>query len=362
MNPLHLLERPLHALLEFLHENAGLSWGWSIVVLTVIVRSLLLPLVIKQYRSMRRLQEVAPELKEIQAKYKGDRKKQQEKLMEFYQEKEVNPFASCLPLVAQIPIFLALYYTLKGSADEFVDGTPLSFMWVIPNITQQLTDIGWGAFVVLAIYGLSQLLSTELSATPGMPEIQRRLFRVMPLLIVFFVWQFPVPAGLVLYWMTTNVWTAGQQLVMRHKIGLHIAQLPSDAGKKGSRTPSKVPTATALVEETPEPEARSTPRKRRRGGRRPDEADGGAEVTLAEAVEAPEPQQAPEAREAPEAPEAPALEPAAEANGAGDGADAAEPASAGARPAGGRRQPRPKDAGRPARPASANRKTAKKKR
>jgi hypothetical protein len=225
-------------------------------------------------------------------------------------------------------------------------------MWVIPDITQKLTEIGWGAAVVLAVYGLSQLLSTELSATPGMPEIQRRLFRIMPIVIVFFVWQFPVPAGLVLYWMTTNVWTAGQQLVMRHKIGLHIAQMPADAGKKGSRTPPKAQTAAALVEETPEPEARTTPRKRRRGGRPPAEAEGAPAATAAEPAAAPEPSEAPEARRAPEAPEAPAPEAPA----------APEPASAGARPGGKRRQPRPKDAGRPARPASANRRAAKKKR
>lgn len=354
MNPLQLLEGPLHALLEFLHENAGLTWGWSIVVLTVIVRTLLLPLVIKQYRSMRRLQEVAPELKEIQAKYKGDRKKQQEKLMEFYKEKEVNPFASCLPLVAQLPVFIALYYVLKGASEEFRDGSPLSFMWVIPDITQQLTDIGWGAAVVLLIYGLSQLLSTELSATPTMPDFQRRMFRIMPVVIVIFVWQFPVPAGLVLYWMTTNVWTAGQQLVMRHKIGLHLSQAPPDTGKRGSRTPPKAEAVAALVEEPPAEEARTTPRKRRRG-RAAAEAEGGPRIAAAEGVAAPEPRDAPEAREAPEpreAPETPAPEPAAEAQPAAAGASGGR--------SGNRRQPRPKNAGRPARPAS--RRPAKKKR
>ena len=364
VNPLQLLEGPLHALLEFLHENAGLTWGWSIVVLTVIVRTLLLPLVIKQYRSMRRLQEVAPELKEIQAKYKGDRKKQQEKLMEFYKEKEVNPFASCLPLVAQLPVFIALYYVLKGASEEFRDGTPLSFMWVIPDITQQLTDIGWGALVVLLIYGLSQLLSTELSATPTMPDIQRRMFRIMPVVIVIFVWQFPVPAGLVLYWMTTNVWTAGQQLVMRHKIGLHLSQTPPDTSKRGSRTPPKSETVAALVEEPPAEESRTTPRKRRRG-RGAAEAEGGPQVAAAEGVAAPEPRDAPEAREAPEprdAPETPAPEPAAAGDDGGEPAAAAQPAAAGASggPSGNRRQPRPKNAGRPARPAS--RRPAKKKR
>ncbi|WP_308324664.1 YidC/Oxa1 family membrane protein insertase, partial [Klebsiella pneumoniae] len=76
---------------------------------------------------------------------------------------------------------------------------------------------------LVAIYGLSQLLSTELSATPNMPDSQRRIMRVLPIVVVIFIFQFPVPSGLVLYWMTTNLWTCGQQLVMRHRIGLHLA-------------------------------------------------------------------------------------------------------------------------------------------
>jgi len=185
---------------------------------------------------------------------------------------------------------------------------------VIPDVTKELTEIGWGAAVVLLIYGLSQLLSTELSATPTMPDFQRKMFRIMPLVIVIFVWQFPVPAGLVLYWMTTNVWTAGQQLVMRHKIGLHLSQtpLPDPTAKRGSRTPPKAATAAA-----------------------------------------PEPRDAPEAREAPEPREA-----AEEGAARDDGGERA--ATAPPRPAGGRRQPRPKGAGRPARPAG--RRPAKKKR
>ena len=224
MNPLQLLEDPLRGLLDFLHDNAHLSYGWSIVVLTVIVRTALLPLVIKQYSSMRSMQMVAPQLKELQRKHKGNRQKLNEELMAFYKENEINPFASCLPLVAQIPIFIALYYVLKEFAkDATVSGGSVSFMWLIDDIRVDLQDIGWGAFVLVAIYGLSQLLSTELSATPNMPESQRRLMRILPVVVVIFVFQFPVPAGLVLYWMTTNLWTCGQQLVMRHRIGLHLA-------------------------------------------------------------------------------------------------------------------------------------------
>jgi YidC/Oxa1 family membrane protein insertase len=235
MNPLDLLETPLRKLLEFLHEHGNLTYGWSIVVLTMIVRSALLPLVIKQYRSMRQMQIYAPQLKELQRKYKGDRPKQQEELMKFYRENQINPFASCLPLVAQFPIFIALYYVLRDfSKTAGQDGSDLSFMWVIPDITRKLTEIGSGAFVIVAIYGISQLLSSELSHTVGMPESQRRMMRVIPVVVVIFVFQFPVPTGLVLYWMTTNLWTAGQQLVMRHKIGLHLAEHPEEGVTKRS--------------------------------------------------------------------------------------------------------------------------------
>ncbi len=338
MNPLQLLEDPLRGLLDFLHENANLTYGWSIVVLTIIVRTALLPLVIKQYSSMRSMQMVAPQLKELQRKYKGNRQKLNEELMRFYKENEINPFASCLPLVAQLPIFIALYYVLREFSEEAVVGTgasdALSFMWVIPDIRLELGDIGWGAAVIVAIYALSQLLSTELSATPNMPESQRRIMRILPLVVVVFVFQFPVPSGLVLYWMTTNLWTAGQQLVMRHRIGLHLAD-PDEvekyasrnptAQKKGSRTAPRAEAGVAAAvsgDEAEEQTAPARPSRRRRGAAA---ADEGAEGPAAgEATEAPEPVEAPDATTAPEP---------SGGNG-GNGGDGA----------GARRRPRPKGA------------------
>jgi YidC/Oxa1 family membrane protein insertase len=373
VNPLELLEDPLRALLDFLHENANLTYGWSIVVLTVIVRMALLPLVVKQYASMRRMQAVAPELKELQRKHKGNRQKLNEELMAFYKEREINPFSSCLPLVAQLPIFIALYYVLRDFAkDASVGGGAVSFMWVIPDVRLELTDIGWGAGVIVAIYALSQLLSTELSATPNMPDSQRRIMRILPLVVVVFVFQFPVPSGLVLYWMTTNLWTAGQQLVMRHRIGLHLAD-PTQAPppKKGSRTPPREEPApvAALTDEAPAeepaPSSRTTPRKRRRRrGEEEPSRNGGGEELLAEepeggdgadaeaveadgdelaAREAPEAVEAPEPAEAPEPPEAPA---SVERSGSGTP----------------RRRPPPKGPSRPARPASAARSKKRKRR
>jgi YidC/Oxa1 family membrane protein insertase len=362
VNPLQLLEDPLRGLLDFLHENANLTYGWSIVVLTVIVRTALLPLVIKQYSSMRSMQMVAPQLKELQRKYKGNRQKLNEELMRFYKENEINPFASCLPLVAQLPIFIALYYVLREFSEEAVVGTgaadSLSFMWVIPDIRLELGEIGWGAAVIVAIYAISQLLSTELSATPNMPESQRRIMRILPVVVVIFVFQFPVPSGLVLYWMTTNLWTAGQQLVMRHRIGLHVAdpeevekfnaKNPPVQQKKGSRTAPRSETATvAALTDGDEPVADdddattpATPRRRRRRGRASDEVsdEGTDEVTdveeggdATEALDAPEPTEAPEAVTAPEPADAPAAAPSNGAGGNGSG--------------GNRRQPRPKGQG-----------------
>ncbi|HWH13259.1 MAG TPA: YidC/Oxa1 family membrane protein insertase [Miltoncostaeaceae bacterium] len=241
MNPLSPLEDALRWVVDRLHENVGLTYGWSIVVLVLLVRAALLPLVIRQYRSLRQMQVVAPQLKEIQRQYKGDRKKQQEELMKFYQENSINPFSSCLPMLAQLPVFFALYYVLKNFAEDAQDGTDLGFMGVIPDITLNVTDLAlWSSVVIGLVYGLSQLLSSELSFEPHTPETQRRIMRILPVVVVIGAFQFPFPAGLAIYWVTSNLWTAGQQLVIRHKIGLHIAEHPEEASRtRSSRTPPK---------------------------------------------------------------------------------------------------------------------------
>jgi YidC/Oxa1 family membrane protein insertase len=381
VNPLHYLEDPLRGLLDFLHDQAHLTYGWSIVVLTLIVRTILLPLVIKQYRSMRRMAVFAPQIKELQAKYKGDKQKQQEEMMRFYKENQINPFASCLPLIAQIPVFIALYYVLRNFANT-ASGSDLSFMWIIPNVAEKLTEVGWGAIPLAIIYGLSQLLSTELSATPNMPAVQRKIMRFLPIVIVAFVFQFPVPAGLVIYWLTTNLWTCGQQLVMRRMIGHHPALAPGTTPVKTSRTPPKevaaaTATSSAGGEGAPGQPARQTPRKRRKGTRLDAAAANGAPPPEAPATEPPAPEVAapaepdavtapepePEAQPAPE-PSAPKAE--ASPNGAGQGAGKGSGKGAGkgggARPRSGgggaaRRRPRPKGQG-----ASQSRRPPKKRR
>src|SRR5947209_2117539 len=103
------------AVLKFFHNSVGVPWGWSIVLLTVVIRALLIPLFVKQFHSMQRLQTHMPELKAIQAKYKEDKQRQQQEVMKFYKENNVNPFGSCLPLAAQLPVFISLFYMLRTS-------------------------------------------------------------------------------------------------------------------------------------------------------------------------------------------------------------------------------------------------------
>src|SRR5262245_58375957 len=112
------IENALAWLLEHLHDSVGLSWGWSIVALTIIVRVALVPIMVKQIHSMQRMQAHLPEMKAIQQKYKGDRQRLNEELMKFYKEKEINPAASCLPMLVQIPVFFALYFVLRNFSNH----------------------------------------------------------------------------------------------------------------------------------------------------------------------------------------------------------------------------------------------------
>src|SRR6476659_8524015 len=102
-----------NGVLQFFHDSAGLSWGMSIIALTVVTRALLIPLTYKQLKGMRAMQALQPQIKEIQAKYKNDRQRMQQEMMRFYQENKVNPFASCIPLIAQLPVFITLFYVLR---------------------------------------------------------------------------------------------------------------------------------------------------------------------------------------------------------------------------------------------------------
>jgi YidC/Oxa1 family membrane protein insertase len=229
-NPLTPLEHAARHVLNWLHFSIGLPWAWSIVALTVIVRMLLVPLTVRQIHSMQNLQRFAPQMKEIQKKYKGDKAKQNEELMKFYRENHINPAASCLPMLAQLPVFLALYYSLKHFSREPASKHPgsLGFLHFIPSIAAHTTT-HWGGFVLLVVYVASQLGSSYYMSA-SVDKTQRILLMVMPVVFVFVIARFP--AGLVLYWVTTNLWTVGQGLITRRL--MPKAQPPE---KRTSRTP-----------------------------------------------------------------------------------------------------------------------------
>jgi YidC/Oxa1 family membrane protein insertase len=225
------LEHLLRHVLNGLH-SIGLPWAWSIVGLTVIVRMLLVPLTVRQIHSMQNMQRHAPQMKEIQKKYKGDRQKLNEELMKFYKENNINPASSCLPLLAQFPIFIGLYYTLRHFARHPPPGD-LSWLHFMPSIAQHASS-HWSGYVLITIYVLSQLSSTYFMSAGTMQQSQRVMMMVLPVLFIPFIIRFP--AGLVLYWMTTNLWTVGQGLITRRLIP---KTPPPTAPKRSSRTPPK---------------------------------------------------------------------------------------------------------------------------
>jgi YidC/Oxa1 family membrane protein insertase len=237
MNPLTPIENVLTEVLEWLHASIGLPWAWSIIVLTLMVRMVILPLTIKQIRSMQRLQVHAPELKAIQQKYKNDRQRMNEEVMKFYRENKVNPLASCLPIVLQLPVFFALFFVLRDFEKEVFPNYPdsdLGWLGIVPNITENINQ-HWSGWLLLVVYVASQLASTYFMSTTMDPR-QRYIFFALPFLFVFFVINFPV--GLMLYWSTTNLWTVGQGLITRR-----LVPKPQPPPKRTSRTPPKAPPA-----------------------------------------------------------------------------------------------------------------------
>jgi YidC/Oxa1 family membrane protein insertase len=230
-SPLSPIEHLLRDVLDWIHGTIGLPWAWSIVALTILVRVVLVPLTVRQIHSMQAMQRHMPEMKAIQQKYKTDKKRQQEELMKFYRENQINPAASCLPLVAQLPVFFALYFVLRAFSKHPPSGS-LSWLHIVPNIADH-ANAHWSGYLLLVIYAASQVSSTYfMSAT--MDKTQRYLMMVLPIFFITFLLRFPM--GLVIYWVTTNLWTVGQGLVTRQ---LTQKTPPAQPQRRSSRTPPK---------------------------------------------------------------------------------------------------------------------------
>ena len=285
-SPITPLEHALRHVLDWLHGSVGLPWAWSIVALTILVRIVLVPLTVRQIHSMQNLQRHAPQMKEIQRKYKGDKQKLNEELMKFYRENKINPAASCLPMVFQIPVFIALYFALRtlskqathclaatnaaASCQTVLGDLHPNFHWLgLVDITAKGTA-GWGP-LLLVIYAGSQTASTLLMSTT-MDKAQRAILLVMPIVFLAFVANFKT--GLILYWVTTNLWTVGQGIVTRQLMPKTPAKPkktsrtpPRDDGsgdgaKRQPSQPKPAPSAAAK-----QPQARQVRRKKKRARR-----------------------------------------------------------------------------------------------
>lgn len=206
----HFIER----IIVFLYSNVIENYGVVIILLTVIVRLILIPLSITQTRSMVKMQKIQPELKELQKKYKNDREKLQQETMEFYRKHNVNPLAGCLPLILQMPIFFALFQALRNPSEivtsvlgsfeiNGVANPNYNFLWM--NLGQKDPY-----YILVILMVVTMFLSMRMTTTD--PK-QSKLMYIMPL--AFGAISITIPySGILVYWVTTNIWSIGQQWVV----------------------------------------------------------------------------------------------------------------------------------------------------
>src|SRR4051812_21686622 len=230
-------------ILKFFHDSVGFSWGLSIIALTIVVRAALVPLTVKQFKSMQSLARLQPEIKKLQAKYKDDKQRLNQEMMRFYQENKVNPFSSCLPIVAQLPVFFSLFYMLRKDLRHDIcpqinppdvpnpkpcGASEAAHFLGIPDITDKATGTVLAVLVVL--YVSSQLLSSLLMPST-VDRNQRMIFLALPFLFIPFIINFP--AGLLVYWITTNPGTSVQQSRVRRTVGPIVPPSAGDGGGGG---------------------------------------------------------------------------------------------------------------------------------
>ena len=251
-------------------DTGGLTWAWSIVALTVLVRILLVPLAIRQIHSMQSLQMHAPEMKAIQQRYRVGPAEAERRAHEVLPGEQDQPYASCLPIVFQIPIFIALFFVLRDFEDEIFPKFPeSSLQWLnLVDITEPTKD-GWGP-VLLVVYVVSQLASTWLMSTQ-MQSTAQRVMMIMVLPVVFIPFILSFPSGLMIYWLTTNLWTTGQGIVIVARCRGRARRRRDRAVRRRRRSPHRLPVPDSAAAAAPAGGAASSAprrvRKEEEGGR-----------------------------------------------------------------------------------------------
>jgi YidC/Oxa1 family membrane protein insertase len=286
MLPLANVLQPLidfsEGVMKFFHDKVGMSWGLSIIFLTFVIRLIILPLTFRQVRSMQALQRLQPKIKELQARYKDDKQRLNQEMMAFYKEHKVNPLGSCLPVLLQLPFFLALFYMLRHDLRMDICGQVAKSCGAIEGdhgqkflFIKDITDNATGAalIVLIVLYVGSQLVS-GLITTFTADRSQRIMMLALPFLFVTFIINFD--AGLIVYWVTTNFWTIGQQLFIKRFLPAPDP-LPAGpavtGGKEKSPAKASKPAKASAASGSNGAEAAKTPppgprKKKKRSGRR----------------------------------------------------------------------------------------------
>ena len=195
---LTILAKPIFWLLEHIHNIVG-NWGWSIILLTILIKFVFFPLSAASYKSMARMKEVQPRLMAMKEQYKGEPQKLNQAMMEMYRKEKINPLGGCLPVLIQIPVFISLYWVLLSSVE--MRGVP----WVLWIHDLSVPD---PYYILPVIMAVSMFVQTKLNPTPPDP-VQAKVMLYMP--IIFSIMFFFFPAGLVLYWVVNNLLSIAQQ-------------------------------------------------------------------------------------------------------------------------------------------------------
>jgi YidC/Oxa1 family membrane protein insertase len=256
---------PLYQLIDFFVALTGrrpaVSYWLAIVIITVIVKLLITPLTKAQFKGMREMQRIQPLVKEMQAKYKGNQKELGEKIMALYKEHGINPFASCLPLLVQLPILWFLYYMIRLYEFQFARGT---FLWISPELGDRF---GWIAsnlaqpdIPLVVMYTISMIISMRLSnVDPTQAQQQKMMSIYMPILFAFLFRTFP--SAFLLYWLVFNILTTVQQYYIIHGRQEPITATAGAAG--AAPAVPELPAEDAQKEEQ-KPTQQVRPRRRRR--------------------------------------------------------------------------------------------------